>query len=117
MITATSRSSPTATRVQSVSAGSVRTIELRGPAGRLEAVVNEGSPDAAFAAIVCHPHPLGGGSLHNKVVYHAMKVMNVPEWGLGWPVLRFNFRGTGLSEGVYDGDGRNRRCTRSLALA
>jgi alpha/beta superfamily hydrolase len=66
-------------------------------------VVNEGSPDAAFAAVVCHPHALGGGSLHNKVVYHAMKAMNAPKFGLGWPVLRFNFRGTGRSEGEHDG--------------
>jgi len=69
----------------------------------LEAVVNEGSPEAAFSVVVCHPHPLGGGSLHNKVAYHAMKVMNAPEWGFGWPVLRFNFRGVGRSEGVHDG--------------
>jgi alpha/beta superfamily hydrolase len=81
----------------------VRTVDLAGPAGKLEAIVNEGAPDSDFAAVVCHPHPLGGGTLHNKVVYHAMKVLNAPEWGLGWPVLRFNFRGTGLSEGVQDG--------------
>ncbi len=37
--------------------------------------------------------------MHNKVVYHAMKALNAPEFGLGWPVLRFNFRGTGFSEG------------------
>jgi hypothetical protein len=78
-------------------------VSLAGPAGRLEALVNEGSFDAPFAAIVCHPHPLGGGTLHNKVVYHAMKVLNAPEWGFGWPVMRFNFRGTGLSEGEHDG--------------
>jgi hypothetical protein len=41
--------------------------------------------------------------MHNKVVYHAMKAMNAPEWGLGWPVLRFNFRGTGLSQGSHHG--------------
>lgn len=81
----------------------LRSIDLAGPAGRLEAVVNEGSPDAPFAALVCHPHPLGGGTLHNKVVYHAMKALNGPEWGFQWPVLRFNFRGTGLSEGVHHG--------------
>jgi len=86
-----------------VSARRVRSVEFEGPAGRLEAILNEGSVDAAFAAIVCHPHPLGGGSLHNKVVYHAMKAMNAPESGLGWPVLRFNFRGTGRSEGKHDG--------------
>jgi alpha/beta superfamily hydrolase len=98
MITATSRSSPPVAQVRSV-----RSLELRGPAGRLEAVLNEGSPDAAFAAVIAHPHPLGGGSLHNKVVYHAMKVMNAPDFGLGWPVLRFNFRGTGRSEGEHHG--------------
>jgi len=82
----------------------LRSVNLRGPAGRLEALVNEGAPDAPFAALVCHPHPLGGGTMNNKVVYHAMKVLNDPEWGLGWPVLRFNFRGTGLSHGVHDGN-------------
>src|SRR5208283_2327734 len=82
---------------------SLRSVELAGPAGRLEALVNEGAADARFAALICHPHPLGGGNLHNKVVYHAMKALNDPEWGLGWPVLRFNFRGTGLSEGAHDG--------------
>lgn len=84
-------------------AGAIRSLSIAGPAGQLEAVLNQGSPDAHFAALVCHPHPLGGGNLHNKVVYHAMKVLNDPAWGLDWPVLRFNFRGTGLSEGAHDG--------------
>jgi alpha/beta superfamily hydrolase len=82
----------------------LRSVKLNGPAGRLEAVVNEASASARYAAVVCHPHPLGGGTLHNKVVYHAMRALNQPEWGLGWPVLRFNFRGTGLSEGTHDGE-------------
>jgi hypothetical protein len=86
-----------------IAAAKVRTVDLTGPAGRLEAVVNEGDPDAPCSALVCHPHPSGGGTLHNKVVYHAMKALNAPEWGLGWPVLRFNFRGVGLSEGEHDG--------------
>jgi len=81
----------------------LRIIDLEGPAGRLEAVVNEAAPGAPCAALVCHPHPKGGGSLHNKVVYHCMKVLNAPEWGFQLPVLRFNFRGTGRSEGVHDG--------------
>jgi alpha/beta superfamily hydrolase len=81
----------------------LRSVELAGSAGRLEALVNEGTPDAPFAAVICPPHPLAGGTMHNKVVYHAMKALNDPEWGLGWPVLRFNFRGTGLSQGEYDG--------------
>jgi len=82
----------------------VRSVNLAGPAGRLEAIVNEGAPDAPFAALVCHPHPLGGGTLHNQVVYRAMKVLNDPQWGLALPVLRFNFRGAGLSQGTHDGD-------------
>ena len=77
----------------------LRTVDdLRGPAGWLEALLNPGLPDAPYAALVCHPHPLGGGTLHNKVVYHAMKALQ----GFGLPVLRFNFRGTGLSEGAHD---------------
>jgi len=81
----------------------VRSVSLTGPVGRLEAVVNEGAPHSRFAALICHPHPLGGGNMQNKVVYHAMKALNDPQWGLCWPVLRFNFRGTGLSQGVHDG--------------
>ncbi len=85
-------------------AGAIRSITLSGPAGRLEAVLNLGATEAPFAALVCHPHPIYGGNLHNKVVYHAMKVLNDPVWGLGWPVLRFNFCGVGLSDGVHDGE-------------
>jgi alpha/beta superfamily hydrolase len=81
----------------------VRSIALRGPAGRLEAILNDGAPSAPCAALLCHPHPLGGGTMHNKVVYHAMKALNDPAWGLSLPVLRFNFRGTGLSEGAHHG--------------
>jgi alpha/beta superfamily hydrolase len=77
----------------------VQTItDLQGPAGRLEALLNTGADDAPFAALVAHPHPLFGGTMHNKVVYHAMKALNAA----GLPVLRFNFRGTGLSEGTHD---------------
>ena len=72
--------------------------DLRGPAGRLEALLNTGAEHAQYAALVCHPHPAGGGTMHNKVVYHAMKAMNAA----GLPVLRFNFRSVGLSEGEHD---------------
>ena len=72
--------------------------DLHGPAGRLEALLNTGLPNAPFSALVCHPHPSGGGTMHNKVVYHAMKALS----SFGLPVLRFNFRGTGLSEGEHD---------------
>jgi alpha/beta superfamily hydrolase len=81
----------------------LRTLTLAGPAGRLEALLNNGAADAPYVAVICHPHPQGGGTMHNKVVYHAMKALNAPEFGLCWPVLRFNFRGTGLSEGTHDG--------------
>lgn len=84
-------------------AGTIRSIELNGPAGRLEALLNTGAPNAPFAALVCHPNPEYGGTMHHKVVYRAMKVLNAGEWGFGFPVLRFNFRGTGLSHGKRDG--------------
>ncbi len=48
--------------------------------------------------MVCHPHPLFGGTMHNKVVFHTMRALN----SFGFPVLRFNFRGTGLSAGEHD---------------
>ena len=51
-----------------------------------------------LAGLVCHPHPLFGGTMHNKVVYQAAKAMH----HRGIPVLRFNFRGAGLSEGTHD---------------
>src|SRR5262245_45273328 len=73
------------------------------PAGRLEALFRP-SPAAApaWAAVVCHPHPLYGGTMHNKVVFHVDKVLS----GAGLPVLRFNFRGVGMSSGRYgDGEG------------
>jgi alpha/beta superfamily hydrolase len=81
----------------------IRAIEdLYGPEGRLEALLNTGRDDAPYSVLLCHPYPPGGGTMHNKVVYNAMKVFT----SFGLPVLRFNFRGTGLSEGTFDhGDG------------
>jgi alpha/beta superfamily hydrolase len=75
----------------------IRSLFLAGPDGRLEALLNAGLPGATHAAVVCHPHPLYGGTLHNKVVFHTMKALN----SFGFPVLRFNFRGAGLSEGEH----------------
>lgn len=76
---------------------------LAGPAGQLEAVLWTPATRApVMASVVCHPHPLFGGTLHNKVVYNAAKSLDA----LGLPVLRFNFRGTGKSDGKHDrGDG------------
>jgi alpha/beta superfamily hydrolase len=67
--------------------------------GQLEAILKEPASPVA-AAVVCHPHPLGGGTMNNNVVYRAAKALN--EAGL--VVLRFNFRGVGASTGRYDGD-------------
>jgi uncharacterized protein len=76
-----------------------RSLFLDGPAGRLEALLwTSAEPNPAMAALVCHPHPLYGGTMHNKVVFQAAKSLH----GAGLPVLRFNFRGAGLSEGEHD---------------
>ena len=77
-----------------------QTLFLAGPAGRLEAILWTPASGAPFplAALVCHPHPLFGGSMHNKVVYQAAKSLDAQ----GLAVLRFNFRGAGLSEGAHD---------------
>jgi alpha/beta superfamily hydrolase len=76
-----------------------RSLFLPGPAGRLEALLWT-SPDGRppLTALVCHPHPLYGGTMHNKVVFQTARALHE----LGLPVLRFNFRGTGLSEGTHD---------------
>jgi alpha/beta superfamily hydrolase len=78
--------------------GSIESFFLAGEAGRLEALLNIGTLDAQYACVVCHPHPLFGGTMHNKVVFHAMKALNA----FGFPVLRFNFRGVGTSAGEHD---------------
>jgi len=75
---------------------------IAGPAGNLEALLEEPEdsqetpPREAF--LVCHPHPLFGGTMHNKVVYRIARGMR----RAGAVVLRFNFRGAGRSEGVHD---------------
>jgi uncharacterized protein len=76
-----------------------RSLFLAGPAGRLEALLwTAVVADPNFVAVVCHPHPLFGGTMHNKVVYQAAKAIHQR----GASVLRFNFRGVGQSEGAYD---------------
>ena len=75
-----------------------RNLFLEGPAGRLEAILWKPAAPTRLAALVCHPHPLFGGTMHNKVVYQAAKSLDA----LSVPVLRFNFRGAGLSAGAHD---------------
>jgi alpha/beta superfamily hydrolase len=71
---------------------------LAGPAGPLEALVEEPEDGAAHSAVlVCHPHPLYGGTMHNKVVFRIARGLR----RAGLVVLRFNFRGVGRSQGEY----------------
>ncbi|MDY6944334.1 MAG: alpha/beta fold hydrolase [Pseudomonadota bacterium] len=77
-----------------------RTLTIPGPAGTLEALLDEpsttGAPEAV--AVVCHPHPQFGGTMTNKVVYSLAKACNEA----GATALRFNYRGVGASTGTYD---------------
>jgi hypothetical protein len=68
--------------------------------GQLEAILKEPAGEPKGVALVCHPHPLGGGTMHNKVVYRAAAGLI----DAGLVTLRFNFRGTGASTGDHDGD-------------
>ena len=71
---------------------------LDGPAGKLEALLEEPEDrPAGEAALLCHPHPLFGGTMHNKVVYRAARALR----RRGSVVLRFNFRGVNRSEGLH----------------
>lgn len=68
--------------------------------GQLEAILKEPAGEAKGVALVCHPHPLGGGTMHNKVVFRAAAGLN----DAGLITLRFNFRGVGASGGRHDGE-------------
>ncbi|MEO6711453.1 MAG: alpha/beta hydrolase, partial [Planctomycetota bacterium] len=76
---------------------------IPGPVGRLEAILWEPLHGAAprAAALVCHPHPKGGGTMDNNVVFRTARGLQ----HAGLAVLRFNFRGVGASEGAHDGEG------------
>lgn len=75
-------------------------IEFAGPSGRIEGILNLPAGDAPVhaAAVICHAHPLHGGMMHFKVIFRAAKALQK----FGVAVLRFNFRGVGLSEGHHD---------------
>lgn len=78
--------------------------EIAGPAGRLEALLDEPAGKPRAAAVFAHPHPLYGGTMRTKPVYHAAKALA----NIGVAVLRFNFRGVGQSAGAF-GDGAGER--------
>src|SRR5450432_1038637 len=86
-------------------------LNLSGPAGRIEAVLDVPSGAPVALALLCHPHPLVGGTMHTHAVYGAMVALR----SRGWAVLRFNFRGVGLSEGRHDG-GRGEQRDAGIAL-
>jgi uncharacterized protein len=86
-------------------------LNLAGPAGRIEALLDVPPAPPIFLALLCHPHPLGGGTMHTHAVYWAMRALR----SRGWAVLRFNFRGVGLSEGVHD-EGRGEQRDAEVAL-
>jgi alpha/beta superfamily hydrolase len=77
----------------------IEALQLSGPAGELEALLEapEDAEPRAYA-LVCHPHPLFGGTMHNKVVYRVARALR----NAGYVVLRFNFRGVGKSQGRHD---------------
>lgn len=91
----------------------IESLFIDGPTGRLEAILERpAGADPVEAALVCHPHPLGGGTMHNKVVYRMARALR----SRGAVVLRFNFRGVHLSQGVHD-DGRGETDDARAALA
>lgn len=74
---------------------------VAGAAGQLEAALDSvAGEDIEFACVVCHPHPLHGGTMHNKVVTTVARAAA----RIGGIVLRFNYRGVGASQGAYDGE-------------
>ena len=78
---------------------SAEKLALQGPAGKLEGVLESHQDGAPVAtAVICHPHPLHGGTMDNKVVHTLARAFI----GLGFSVLRFNFRGVGQSAGEFD---------------
>lgn len=92
----------------------IESLLLDGPAGKLESLLEEpedGNPRQT--CLVCHPHPLFGGTMHNKVVYRIARAMR----RTGAVVLRFNFRGVGASEGEHaDGHGEVEDARTALAF-
>ena len=76
----------------------IERLFLEGPAGRLEALLEwTEAARPRLTALVCHPHPLYGGTMHTKIVFRAAKAA----LGLGLPTLRYNFRSVGRSQGTF----------------
>ena len=80
--------------------------------GSLEAIYRPTRTDASHIALLLHPHPVYGGSMHNPVVFHCAKALETA----GYETLRFNFRGVGESTGLFD-EGRGEYEDAAAALA
>ena len=92
----------------------VTNVDIPGPAGLLEGIINAGSGTEPRAiAVLAHPLPTAGGTMHTKAVFHAAKALA----RIDVPVLRFNFRGVGRSAGSFsDGPGERDDCRAALAF-
>jgi len=96
-----------------VNAKPLRHVDLYSSAGRLEALYRD-LQDPHAIAVICHPHPLGGGTLHNKVVFRAARGLE----NANVATLRFNFRGAGTSAGKHDeGEGEMDDVTAAITWA
>ena len=84
---------------EAVSRPHVERLSIAGPSGNLEGMLETPvDADSSHVAVICHPHPVYGGTMTNKVVHMLAKAFNE----LGVPAIRFNYRGVGASAGVYD---------------
>jgi uncharacterized protein len=91
----------------------LRHVDIYSSAGRLEALYRE-LQDPHGVAVICHPHPLGGGTLHNKVVFRAARGLE----NANVATVRFNFRGAGASAGTHDeGEGETDDVSAAIAWA
>lgn len=98
---------------QNAPMGKTRFVVLDGPAGRIEGILQgDGRVPIRRLAVICHPHPLGGGTMHTRVVHRTARALE----RAGHCVLRFNFRGVGASEGSHD-QGRGEQDDTRAALA
>jgi alpha/beta superfamily hydrolase len=80
-------------------------VDVPGPAGLLEGLINaSATAEPRAIAVLAHPLPTAGGTMHTKAVFHAARALA----RIGCPVLRFNFRGVGRSAGAFD-NGRGER--------
>lgn len=84
--------------MNSVTAKKSEMVSIQGPVGELEAIFSYVSRKVTHLAILCHPHPLYGGTMHNKVVYSMATALNQ----IGFATVRFNFRGVGRSAGTFN---------------